>query len=161
MMEATADYKGETGFGFKEKPQRTLMNKEQYIMLSELFVYPKWDYKLKEKVYGVFETHYPDAASSLERFNDFVQSNSLYDIEEIFGSRFTYKQFVFLILAMCCFEKIILEENSLVNMQEQAKIGHDCGEELADNLPHVLKLMAISNDEEFINELTVELLFLH
>ncbi|MCB0803105.1 MAG: hypothetical protein KDB74_08395 [Flavobacteriales bacterium] len=133
------------------------MNKEQYIMLSELFVYPKWDYKLKVgKCMEYLETHYPDAASSLERFNNFVQSNSLYDIEEIFGVTFHIQAICFLDIGYVLFREDYSRGEFLVNMkQEQAKIGHDCGEELADNLPHVLKLMAISNDEEFINELTV------
>ena len=44
----------------------------------------------------------------------------------------------------------------LVQMKnEQRKANNDCGEELADNLPNVLSLMAILEDKEFLQEFAV------
>jgi len=42
--------------------------------------------------------------------------------------------------------------------QEQAKVGNDCGEELADNLPNVLQLLSMIEDEDFLEELVVKII---
>jgi nitrate reductase assembly molybdenum cofactor insertion protein NarJ len=42
----------------------------------------------------------------------------------------------------------------LVNLQaEHKRAGVDCGTELADHLPNVLKLLAVTEDDDFANEL--------
>jgi len=137
-----------------------MMNKEQYKILSELFMYPKVGYKKHVTECMLFlENNYPDAASTFKRFNDFMANKSLFEIEEIFGITFHIQAICFLDVGYVLFGEEYSRGEFLRNMKvEQIKINHDCGEELADNLPHVLQLMAISKDEEFVQELAVRAL---
>lgn len=134
-----------------------MMNRDHYIVLSELFKYPKQGYHDKVITCKVMlEECYPEAAKSFKRFFDFIQDKTLYEVEEVFGITFHIQAICFLDIGYVLFGEDYTRGEFLVNMKaEQAKVSHDCGEELADNLPHVLHLMAISEDEEFIKELAV------
>ena len=132
------------------------MNKEQYIHLSQLFLYPKEGYKEKvRECMSYLEKNYPDAAISFQRFYNFMEGKELHEIEEIFGITFHIQAICYLDIGYVLFGEDYSRGEFLVNMKrEQAKINHDCGEELADNLPHVLQLMSESDDAEFVEELT-------
>lgn len=133
------------------------MKKEQYIILSELFLYPKQGYKSKVRACMQYlEDHYPDAAASFKRLDDFIAAKSLYEIEEIFGITFHIQSICFLDIGYVLFREDYSRGEFLRNMKnELAMIGHDSGEELADNLPHVLQFMAKSKNNEFVEELAV------
>ena len=133
------------------------MDKSQYFILSELFKYPKEGYqdRINECMFMLKEK-YPEAAKSFERFYDYMKDKTLYEIEEVFGFTFHIQAICFLDVGYVLFGEDYTRGEFLVNMKaEQAKIGHDCEEELADNLPHVLQLMAISEDQPFVEELAV------
>lgn len=133
------------------------MEKYQYIALSELFKYPKTGYHNKVKECMVMlKDKYPEAAISFERFSNYIKDKTLFEVEEVFGITFHIQAICFLDIGYVLFGEDYTRGEFLVNMKkEQAKINHDCGEELADNLPHVLQLMAISNDNDFVEELAV------
>ena len=132
--------------------------KEQYLALSEVFLYPKEGYG--EKVaycMQYLETHYPEAATTFRRFADYIKTKSLHDIEEMFGFTFHIQAICYLDIGYVLFGEDYSRGEFLVNMKrEQENINHDCGEELADNLPHVLHLIAVSKDQEFIEELAIK-----
>lgn len=136
------------------------MEKNQYIALAELFKYPKDGYQ--EKVVecrDMLQANYPKAAKSFERFYDFINGKTLFEVEEIFGITFHIQAICFLDLGYVLFGEDYKRGEFLVNMKrEQAKINHDCGEELPDNLPHVLYLMTVSEDTELVNELGARIL---
>ena len=123
-------------------------------------MYPREGYK--EKVDACMEmltNHYPEAAQSFKRFHNFIKSKNIFEIEEIFGITFHIQAICYLDIGYVLFGEDYSRGEFLLNMKkEQAKIKHDCGEELADNLPHVLQLMAISTDQTFIEELAVRAL---
>jgi nitrate reductase assembly molybdenum cofactor insertion protein NarJ len=133
------------------------MNKEQYFILSELFKYPKEGYQDNvKKCMFMLEDKYPEAAKTFERFYDYIKDKTLYQVEEVFGFTFHIQAICFLDVGYVLFGEDYTRGEFLVNMKaEQAKINHDCEEELADNLPHVLQLMAISDDKDFVEELAV------
>ncbi len=133
------------------------MNNYHYFILSELFKYPKKGYQDKVKECNqMLNEKYPEAAKSFERFLDYIKDKTLFEVEEIFGITFHIQAICFLDIGYVLFGEDYTRGEFLVNMKkEQAKIGHDCEEELADNLPHVLQLMAISNDKDFVDELAV------
>ncbi|MBZ0327731.1 MAG: hypothetical protein K8F54_09020 [Altibacter sp.] len=132
--------------------------KDQYIALSEIFFYPKDGYQDKVKYCQQYlEEFYPEAAVTFQRFADYIDDKSVCEIEEVFGFTFHIQAICYLDIGYVLFGEDYSRGEFLVNMkQEQAKINHDCGEELADNLPHVLQLIAISEDEEFIQELVLK-----
>ena len=136
------------------------MDKQQYITLSELFRYPTEGYI--EKVNSCMEMlqeEYPDAAKSFERFHEYINGKTLFEIEEVFGFTFHIQAICFLDIGYVLFGEDYTRGDFLVNMKrEQANVNNDCGEELADNLPNVLKLMTISEDKDFVEELGVRAL---
>jgi len=136
------------------------MDKNQYIALPEIFMYPTKGYKSKvNDCMTMLQESYPEAAESFKRFNDYIEDKTLYEIEEVFGFTFHIQAICFLDIGYVLFGEDYSRGEFLVNMKaEQAKINHDCGEELADNLPHVLQLMSISNDTPFVEELAVRAL---
>lgn len=136
------------------------MNNIIYIALAQLFEYPKEGYKENAiSCMKLLKANYPSAAESLQRFVDFIENKSVEEIEEIYSITFHIQAICYLDLGYVLFGEDYTRGEFLVNMKrEQAKIGHDCGTELADNLPNVLKLMTISKDKEFIDELTVRML---
>ncbi len=120
-------------------------------------MYPKEGYIENVQNCMLFlDKNYPEAASAFKRFSNFMASKSLFEIEEIFGITFHIQAICFLDVGYVLFGEEYSRGEFLRNMKvEQAKINHDCGEELADNLPHVLQFLAISNDDEFVQELSV------
>ncbi len=132
-----------------------MMKNEQYMILSELFLYPKEGYKDKVAAcMRYLKKNYPNAAISFKRFNDFIANKSTYEIEEIFGITFHIQSICFLDIGYVLFREDYSRGEFLRNMKnEQDAIGHDCGEELADNLPHVLQFMAKSENCQFVEEL--------
>ena len=133
------------------------MDKSQYEILSELFKYPTFGYHDKVNACMLMlQEKYPEAAKTFLRFSDYINSKTLYEVEEVFGFTFHIQAICFLDIGYVLFGEDYNRGEFLVNMKrEQAKINHSCGEELADNLPHVLHLLAKSDDIELVQELAV------
>jgi nitrate reductase assembly molybdenum cofactor insertion protein NarJ len=133
------------------------MDKSQYKILSELFLYPTEGYHNKvNECMLMLQEKYPDAAKSFVRFSDYINSKTLYEVEEVFGFTFHIQAICFLDIGYVLFGEDYNRGEFLVNMKrEQAKINHDYGDELADNLPHVLQLLAKSDDIELVQELSI------
>lgn len=133
------------------------MDKSQYEILSELFKYPTVGYHDKVNICMLMlQKKYPEAAKTFLRFSDYINSKTLYEVEEVFGFTFHIQAICFLDIGYVLFGEDYNRGEFLVNMKrEQAKINHNCGEELADNLPHVLHLLGKSDDMELVQELAV------
>ena len=102
----------------------------------------------------MMQRDYPESARKLDRFLDFVNSNTLYRIEEVYNLTFHIQAICFLDIGYVLFGEDYKRGDFLVHMKrEQEKIGHDCGCELPDNLAMILELMALSDEEELVNEL--------
>ena len=91
-------------------------------------------------------------------FIDFINNTDFYDIEEIFGKTFHIQSICYLDLGYVLFGEDYKRGEFLVQMKKEQRLANnDCGEELADNLPNVLKLMTLLKDEQFLNELAVRI----
>lgn len=137
-----------------------MMHKETYKALSQLFMYPKKGYQENVlRCVQLLEAHYPTVAPGFNRFADAILKKSPEEVEEIFGITFHIQAICYLDIGYVLFGEDYSRGEFLVNMKrEQEKIGHDCGEELADNLPHVLLLLTESEDTDFITELVTDIL---
>ncbi len=135
------------------------MNNQHYQILAEVFTYPQEGYK--EHIASTMElmnSKYPEAAEAFQRFSDFVQENDLYRIEEIFAKTFHIQAICFLDLGYVMFGEDYKRGDFLVHMKrEQEKVNNDCGEELADNIANVFRLMSMTKDEDFLNDLATEI----
>ncbi len=134
-----------------------MKDRQQYNMLANLFRYPKEGYIDRvNDCSDYLKLNYPEAHKELLPFTDFVNNNGLYDIEEVFGKTFHIQAICYLDLGYVLFAEDYKRGEFLVQMKnEQRKVNNDCGEELADNLPNVLTLMAILEDKEFLGEFAV------
>jgi nitrate reductase assembly molybdenum cofactor insertion protein NarJ len=131
--------------------------RHQYSVLADLFRYPNEDYIENVNACSKFlEGRYPKAYQEMKPFLEFVNSNSLYEIEEVFGKTFHIQAICYLDMGYVLFAEDYKRGEFLVQMKnEQRKANNDCGVELADNLPNVLSLMAIMEDKEFLAEFAV------
>jgi nitrate reductase assembly molybdenum cofactor insertion protein NarJ len=134
-----------------------MKKRNQYNHLANLFRYPMADYKDQVNACSEFlKTEYPEAYLQLIPFVDFVNQTDLYEIEEVFGKTFHIQAICYLDLGYVLFAEDYKRGEFLVQMKkEQAKVNNDCGVELADNLPNVLTLMALIEEEDFLVEFAV------
>jgi nitrate reductase assembly molybdenum cofactor insertion protein NarJ len=137
-----------------------MKDKTQYHLFSELFRYPVTGYQNRvNQCMSLLQTEYPDAANEMQRFVDYINSESLENIEEIFGKTFHIQAICYLDIGYVIFGEDYKRGEFLVHMkQEQQKAKNDCGEELADNLANVLELMTKTEDLDFLEELAVKVL---
>lgn len=134
-----------------------MKNLEHYTLLAELFRYPKQDIKVTvNKIQLFLDKNYPETGVEFNRFSEFIANSTYPQIEEIFQKTFHIQAICFLDIGYVIFAEDYKRGEFLVNMKaEQAKYNNDCEGELADNLPYILKLLPIHNDEAFVNELVV------
>lgn len=137
-----------------------MINTSHYRLLSALFQYPVTGYQNRvQRCMQHLQKYYPEAADEMNRFVDYTTSESIDKVEELFNKTFHIQAICFLDIGYVLFGEDYKRGEFLVHMkQEQAKVGHDCGEELPDNLANVLTLLTKTEDEEFLNELAVRVL---
>ncbi len=144
-----------------------MRNLAHYHDLAALFDYPEADYPLQvQRAYALLEDRYPRAAAELQQFMEALASNgetysaeALDEIQEIFTRSFDVQAITTLGVGYVMFGDDYKRGELFVNLsREYADIGIDCGTELADHLPTVLRLIARWQDEDLVAELVEELL---
>lgn len=136
-------------------------NLKYYNQLAKIFKYPSGPEYVAgvNEAFAMIREKYPELVESLTPFIEFINSNEPHKIEETFNLTFHIQAICFLDLGYVLFGEDYKRGEFLVHMKkEHEKINHDCGCELADNLPNVLELMALSEDKGFIDELGVRIL---
>ena len=134
--------------------EKLLEHKTDYSFLAQLFSYP--DYNLVQ---------------ILEEFKDYISGQtflnkeiinevelhlqlSLNQQQEYYLKTFDVQAVCYLDLGYVLFGEDYKRAQLLVNLQaEHQKAGVDCGTELADHLPNVLKLIEATSDRELAREL--------
>lgn len=137
-----------------------MKNLKHYNLLSELFRYPSENFleKLLE-CQSLVDTNYPEAALQLQIFTDYMSNCNADEREEIYTKSFDVQSICYLDLGYVIFGEDYKRGAFLLHMQsEQKRINNDCGFDLSDNICNVFTLMAKSDDEDFVNELTVEII---
>lgn len=134
-----------------------MKNREHYNELANLFRYPDESYKENVAVAAkILKEKYHEAYAEILPFVQFVEEKNLYQIEEVFGKTFHIQAICFLDLGYVLFAEDYKRGEFLVKMKaEQRNANNDCGIELADNLPNVLTLMNLMEDQEFLSEFAV------
>jgi nitrate reductase assembly molybdenum cofactor insertion protein NarJ len=137
-----------------------MKNINTYLQLAELFRYPESDSPVKALAcQELLESEYPEAAAILEPFTKHFISLAEDKREELFTKTFDVQPICYLDLGYVIFGEDYKRGSFLLNMQnEQKRIGRDCSPELPDHLYHVLNLLTIHPDKEFVNELAAKIL---
>lgn len=130
-------------------------NRNHYSLIAALFEYP--DAEFSRKVVAVkklFDASYPPAARKLDRFIDHLPIDNLLLMQELFIRSFDVQAIATLDLGYVLFGDDYKRGEMLANLnREHVEVGNDCGTELADYLPNVLRLMDLLRDEELVTDL--------
>lgn len=136
------------------------MNLVHYKLLADLFAYPDEGYP--EKVKGIQEfinDNYPEASEDMDNFSELLPANDLNKMEELYIRSFDVQSITTLDIGYILFGDDYKRGELLSNLnREHVKTKNDCGSELADHLPNLLRLISKLDDQELILEMIEELL---
>ncbi len=138
-----------------------------YERLAALFEYPEPDYPIVVRsLCDLLETRYPAAANELEAFaralpgeGEALTEEQLDEVQEVFTRSFDVQSITTLGVGYVMFGDDYKRGEVLVNLnREHRDAGVDCGTELPDHLPNVLRLVARWQDPEIVAEFVEEIL---
>lgn len=138
-----------------------MAQRTHYEQLALLFDYPEADMPLHVRtLLARLEGDYPEAAEALERFAVLLpgEGNELTrvekdEVQELFTRSFQVQAVTTLDVGYIAFGDDYKRAELLVNLnREHREVGVDCGSELSDHLPNVLRLLARWADEEMCEE---------
>ncbi|MCK6554281.1 hypothetical protein L6Q96_06795 [Candidatus Binatia bacterium] len=116
----------------------------RYDALARLFTHPGPG--LHEDLRAAIELHerdYPEAVTALRRFADVAPLNDLLAMQELHLRTFDVQPIACLDVGYTLFGEDYKRGALLANLsREHIEVGNDCGLELADHLPNVLRLLA-------------------
>jgi nitrate reductase molybdenum cofactor assembly chaperone len=131
------------------------MERVQYRLLAALFEYPDAGYPQKVQDLKEFlDDRYGKAVAELEQFIAYLPSHDLLTMQELFTRSFDVQAVTTLDVGYVLFGDDYKRGEMLASLnREHNAAGIDCGTELADYLPNLLKLLAVLEDEDLIGDL--------
>ncbi len=138
-----------------------------YERLAALFDYPDANYPVVvRELCGLLEDDYPVAGAEMRAFAEALPGSGeafteeeLDEAQEIFTRTFDVQSITTLGVGYVMFGDDYKRGEVLVNLnREHAEAGVDCGTELPDHLPTVLRLVARWSDPEILAEFVEEIL---
>jgi nitrate reductase assembly molybdenum cofactor insertion protein NarJ len=129
---------------------------QHYRDLAALFTYP--DKRVLKgalrKLRGLLPARYPLLPGGLDGFEAFVDSRSDDELREHYLKTFDIQPSCYLDVGYVLFGEDYKRGAFLVNMaEEHKKAGHDCGLELPDHLPNMLRLLPMMSDPDMAEQL--------
>ena len=131
-----------------------------YAQIADLFEYPGKDFCTKiENVQSCLNEHYPEAGDLLFPFTDFMCKADLITQQELFIRSFDVQAVTTLDMGYVMFGDDYKRGELLVNLnREHREAGNECGTELADHLPNLLRLLPKMKDEYIVEELVQKII---
>lgn len=128
---------------------------DHYLLLSKLFEYPKQSLATSaEELLQFIKQNIPEQIENADAFYKAVKGRSIHEQQEYYMKTFDVKAIIALDLGYLIFGEDYKRADLLVNLQKEHKKAEiDCGTELGDHLPNILKLIARTSDDEFREEL--------
>jgi nitrate reductase molybdenum cofactor assembly chaperone len=128
----------------------------KYELLADLFLYPSDEVKSKIlEVKSYIKENFPNLSDCMGGFTDVIQKISLSDWEEIYTRTFDVQAVTTLDVGYVLFGDDYKRGELLVNLnKEHKKAGNNCGTELADHLPNVLRLLDKIEEDSLKEDLT-------
>ncbi|MBK7653425.1 MAG: hypothetical protein IPJ20_25580 [Flammeovirgaceae bacterium] len=138
----------------------TKINSDHYRLMAGLLDFP--EHGLIEQVNEVrtfLDSRYPDAVDNFRPFYELVKEISVDDIQELYTRTFEVQAITTLDLGYLLFGDDYKRAELLVNLnREHNTVGNNCGHELADHLPNVIRLITLLEDDELRRELLKKLI---
>lgn len=136
------------------------MKRDHYPLLAEMFEYPHpgyWDKILEIQKY--LHEHYPETKMDIDQFVALFPKEDLHQMEELFTRSFDVQALTTLDIGYVLFGDDYKRGAVLANLnREHLDAGNDCGTELADHLPNLLRLLVKLSDQEFAKELASDII---
>ena len=131
-----------------------------YALLADVFDYPGVGYSDRvRRVQRGLEARWPKAAGELARFIELLPNDDLITTQELFIRSFDVQAVTTLDIGYVLFGDDYKRGELLSNLnREHNEAGVDCGHELADHLPNVLRLLAKLSDAELIDDLVHQII---
>ena len=132
-----------------------MKNLNHYHLLAELFEYPDAGYPERvQQIRKFLDGNYPEAAGEIGKFLDYLPADDLLTMQELFTRSFDVQAIATLDIGYVLFGDDYKRGEMLANLnREHLAAKNDCGTELADHLPNILRLMSLLKDEELIEDL--------
>jgi len=126
-----------------------------YSLLAELFRYPDKNLESSvEEIHSLLKEKYPESLMEIIPFKEFLSTYNLPQQQEYYIKTFDVNALCYLDIGFILFGEDYKRGEFLVKLsQEHTKAGNDCGSELADHLPNLLRLLDESDDKEMVDEL--------
>ncbi len=136
------------------------MNLSHYTLLADLFQYPDSGYPQKVKdVQDFVDNNYPEAGEDIDKFVELLPAHDLNKMEELYIRSFDVQSITTLDIGYVLFGDDYKRGELLANLnREHRQADNDCGSELGDHLPNLLRLISKLDDRELIVEMIEELL---
>lgn len=136
------------------------LDSKVYSRLADILYYPEDD--IKEKVLRVqqsLDKKYSCAAAEFEMFAKFINNSTKTEQEELFTRSFDVQAITTIDIGYVLFGDDYKRGELLVNLNREHKdAGNNCGSELSDHLPNVLRLLPKMKDKEIRNELVAKII---
>ncbi len=131
------------------------MERIHYSLLAALFEYPDADYPQRvQDLVEFLDGRYLKAGAELERFLSHLPTQDLMTMQELFIRSFDVQAVTTLDIGYVLFGDDYKRGEMLANLnREHIEAGIDCGTELADYLPNLLRLLAVLEDEDLVSDL--------
>ncbi len=135
------------------------MNYAHYCHVAELFDFPGPEFAARGRVLlGLLRENYPAAAVEVEHFLDAIPERTL-DLQELHTRTFDVQSLTTLDIGYVLFGDDYKRGALLSNLsREHTQAENDCGRELADHLPNVLRLIPKLKDQNLLDELVSQIL---
>jgi len=126
-----------------------------YTALANLFEYPGEGFVEKvEEAQVLLDKHFPEAGKLLSPFTSYMSGADLKTQQELFLRSFDVQAVTTLDLGYVMFGDDYKRGELLVGLnREHREVGNDCGVELSDHLPNVLRLLPKMKDAAIVEEL--------
>lgn len=136
------------------------MNLSHYTLLADLFQYPDGEYPQKIKdIQAFLNSNYPEAGEHMDKFVELLPARDLNKMEELYIRSFDVQSITTLDIGYVLFGDDYKRGELLANLnREHVQANNDCGSELGDHLPNLLRLISKLDDQELIIEMVEELL---
>jgi len=126
----------------------------QYELLAPLFEYPQADFPEQvANIKNYLAGRYADAATDLGRFADLLPVDDLEAMQELYTRSFDVQAATTLDIGYVLFGDDYKRGILLANLNREHRTANiDTGTELADYIPNLLRLMAVIEDEEALQD---------
>ncbi|MDP3981263.1 MAG: hypothetical protein Q8Q33_07625 [Chlamydiota bacterium] len=136
------------------------MQFNHYSMMADLFAYPNSSFLEKVQQSAIFlKKSHPSAADEVDLFYEGLPKGNPDQLQEIFTRTFDIQAITTLDVGYVLFGDDYKRGQILSNLNREHKnANNDCGLELADHLPNLLRLIPKLDDIELIQDLVSEIL---